>query len=135
MEAQSYTRPQDVRSPKDHWVLIDVAVETPQWSVAVGEWDGRRCLATRWNGDEARPKGNPVSHGVPTWFVLPDEFVEPLLAALASRNLISSANVGLVRDFLGLASVKPLHLPMHDLGAWPEGLQLRREDIYREDGR
>ena len=26
-------------------------------------------------------------------------------------------------------------LPKHDLGPWPEGLSLRREDIYDEDGR
>jgi hypothetical protein len=26
-------------------------------------------------------------------------------------------------------------LPKHDLGPWPEGLSLRRKDIYDEDGR
>ena len=26
-------------------------------------------------------------------------------------------------------------LPRHDLGPWPEGLSLRREDIYDENGR
>jgi hypothetical protein len=26
-------------------------------------------------------------------------------------------------------------LPKHDLGPWPEGLSVRREDIYDEDGR
>ena len=26
-------------------------------------------------------------------------------------------------------------LPRHDLGLWPGGLRLRREDIYDEDGR
>jgi hypothetical protein len=26
-------------------------------------------------------------------------------------------------------------LPIHDLGPWPEGLSLRREDIYGEDAR
>lgn len=26
-------------------------------------------------------------------------------------------------------------LPTHDLGPWPEGLSLRREDIYGDDGR
>ena len=26
-------------------------------------------------------------------------------------------------------------LPRHDLGPWPEGLSLRREDIYGDDGR
>jgi hypothetical protein len=26
-------------------------------------------------------------------------------------------------------------LPTHDLGPWPEGLSLRREEMYDEDGR
>ncbi len=33
---------------------------------------------------------------------------------------------------------KPLNvndLPEHDLGPWPEGLSLRREDMYGDDGR
>ena len=33
-------------------------------------------------------------------------------------------------------SVRPLlpgDLPRHDLGPWPEGLSLRREDLYADD--
>ncbi len=36
------------------------------------------------------------------------------------------------------AKKKPFNvgdLPTHDLGPWPEGLRLRREEIYGEDGR
>ncbi len=29
----------------------------------------------------------------------------------------------------------PSDLPSHDLGPWPEGLSLRREDMYGDDGR
>jgi hypothetical protein len=29
----------------------------------------------------------------------------------------------------------PDGLPVHDLGPWPEGLSLRREDLYGDDGR
>ena len=29
----------------------------------------------------------------------------------------------------------PLELPVINAGAWPEGLSLRREDIYGDDGR
>ena len=29
----------------------------------------------------------------------------------------------------------PLNLPAHDVGPWPEGLSLRREDMYGDDGR
>lgn len=30
---------------------------------------------------------------------------------------------------------KPLNFPVDDLGPWPEGLSLRREDMYGDDGR
>jgi Protein of unknown function (DUF2281) len=30
---------------------------------------------------------------------------------------------------------KPLDFPVDDLGQWPEGLSLRREDMYGDDGR
>src|ERR1700722_18889228 len=100
MEAHLAVRPQDVKSPKDHWVLIDVLIEKQDWSLAVGEYDGERCLAARWNGDEARPKGNPVSHGMPTWFVLPQELTEPLLA----MELISDEKKGVARACLGLVT-------------------------------
>jgi len=34
------------------------------------------------------------------------------------------------------AEKKPSHdLPLHDVGAWPEGLSLRREDLYDDWGR
>jgi hypothetical protein len=31
--------------------------------------------------------------------------------------------------------IDPTDLPRHDLGPWPQGLSLRREDIYGDDGR
>ena len=130
-----YISPHAVKSPKEHWLLIDVVVERPGWSLAVGEWDGDRCLAARWNGDDDRPKGNPVSHGMPTWFVLPPEFVEPLLAGLEGRNLISRERGQLTRSYLGVGKSEPLDLPSHDLGPWPETASLRREEIYGDDGR
>lgn len=30
---------------------------------------------------------------------------------------------------------EPLVLPRHDVGPWPEGLSLRREDVYGDGGR
>ena len=102
MVGQMSIRPHDVKSPKDHWVLIDVLIENHDWSLAAGEWDGERCLAARWNGDDKRPKGNPVSHGMPTWFVLPREFTEPLLAA----DLIPEEKKSVARAYLGLAAAR-----------------------------
>lgn len=136
-----YVKPQDVRSPKERWVLIEVVLEVSRrsldvsgWSLAVGEWDKKRCLAIRWDGDEERPKGNPVSRGVPTWFVLPNEFNDLLLAS----DLIPPQKRNLARAYLGPATSErfdPSDLPTHDMGPWPEGLSLRREHIYGEDGR
>lgn len=97
IEEEMAVRPQDVKSPKEHWTLIDVLIETADWSLALGEWDGDRRLAVRWNGDDERPKGNPVSHGMPTWFVLPDEFIDLLLES----SLISSEKSRLARVCLG----------------------------------
>ena len=127
-------KPQDVKSPKDRWTLIDVVLETPRWSLAVGEWDGERRLAARWNGDDDRPKGNPVSHGVPTWFLLPGELADPLL----TTDLIPPEKRSLIRVLLGMAAsarFDPSELPTHDVGPWPEGFSVRREEIYGEDGR
>ncbi len=36
-------------------------------------------MLIRWNDDPAKPLGNPVSHGHPTWFVLPLEFHDEAL--------------------------------------------------------
>ncbi|MCP4081911.1 MAG: DUF2281 domain-containing protein [Aestuariibacter sp.] len=33
------------------------------------------------------------------------------------------------------ADKKALDFPVDDLGPWPEGLNLRREDMYSDDGR
>jgi len=74
--------PYEVKSPKAHWTLIDVLYvnDDPDhdWSLALGDWDGKRRFACRWNGKGDEP-GNPMSRGVPTWFMLPNAFIEPLM--------------------------------------------------------
>ena len=82
-----YIKPEQARSPRQHWTLIQVLIDQGEsddnagkWSLAVGEWDGERRLAIRWNGTEDRPAGNPQSRGMPTWFVLPPEFEEALIS-------------------------------------------------------
>ncbi|CAM2756605.1 hypothetical protein AA15237_3049 [Komagataeibacter xylinus NBRC 15237] len=68
--------PREVLSPRDKWELVDVLHEGRWWSMAIGYWtdeEGKRpVLAQRWNGDEG-DKGNPLSRGYPTWFILPSE--------------------------------------------------------------
>ena len=108
IEVDMVVRPQDVKSPKEHWVLIDVLVEKDDWSLALGEWDGERCLAVRWNGDAKRPKGNPVSHGMPTWFMLPRYFTDVLLGTnlIIGSDLIPEDKKDVARAFLGIASAR-----------------------------
>ncbi len=58
-------------------------------SLAIGRWDDEPCLAIRWNGKEGSPVGNPQSRGLPTWFVLPEDYAEKILLQLplAKQNL------------------------------------------------
>jgi len=72
--------PITVVSPKDRWALVSVLRHEPEWSLVLGRWDGEARLAIRWNGKDApNDKGNPVSHGMPTWFILPQGLYETLL--------------------------------------------------------
>jgi hypothetical protein len=67
--------PRHALSPRSKWQLVDVLHEDEYWSMALGHWkedNWRPVLAQRWNGVEGQ-KGNPVSHGYATWFILPDD--------------------------------------------------------------
>ncbi len=70
--------PRTVIAPQRSWQLIAVLYENKHWSMALGRWrnddDGlwKPALAQRWNGWDGS-KGNPVSRGYSTWFVLPEE--------------------------------------------------------------
>jgi hypothetical protein len=66
----------DVISPQDHWRLEWVVFESQEtpYSIAIGRWDHDPALVMRWNGNEEKPKGNPVSRGFPTWFVISRKF-------------------------------------------------------------
>jgi hypothetical protein len=85
----AYIPADQVRSPRDQWTLIQVLVDNGEsaWSLAVGEWEGQRRLAARWNGHDQRPAGNPQSRGIATWFVMPPEFEKPLLAIVPPNKL------------------------------------------------
>ena len=96
--------PNTVRSPKAHWTLIDVLYNggDDDHSLAIGEWDQRRVLAARWNGNSAKEIGNPQSRGLPTWFVLPDVY----WAAILEQPFVPREKVKLAEALLGLN--KPL---------------------------
>lgn len=89
-----YTKADQVKAPRESWTLIQVLVDQGasdekegRWSLAVGEWEGERRLAARWNGTDDRPSGNPQSRGIATWFVLPPEFEAPLMSIVPADKL------------------------------------------------
>jgi len=68
-----YIRPEHVLSPKQHVAEVIEVIHDPGpggMSVARIVWDNREVIATRWNGNDERPLGNPVSRGQATWFVV-----------------------------------------------------------------
>jgi hypothetical protein len=101
------TDPRDVISPRSNWQLSDVLYESDDWSMAIGSWrnvDGswKRVLAQRWNGWEGSTKGNPVSRGFPTWFILPTETFELYIES----EFVPANKRAFVRDFLGLSPAR-----------------------------
>ena len=47
----------------------------------------------RWNGDnDDNPIGNPQSRGLPTWFIVPDNYVEAILGTLSRDQLTLARN-------------------------------------------
>jgi len=92
-------KPEDVRSPRAHWTLIDVLYDggDDEHALAIGEWDASRVLAARWNG-KAKEIGNPQSRGLPTWFVLPECY----WAAVLDEPFVPAEKKKLAQALLGL---------------------------------
>ncbi len=95
-------KPNDVRSPREHWILIEVLYDggDNEDSLAVGEWDGQRRLATRWNGN-GKEIGNPQSRGLSTWFIMPPRYNEKMLESFSSKELPPNKKT-IARALLGL---------------------------------
>ena len=95
----------DVKSPIGRWRLVDVLCECEgrieDWSMAVGWFDDRPVLVMRWDG-KGELKGNPISRGYPTWFVLPDE----TYGRFIDSEFIPDTKREFVRGFLGLPLVE-----------------------------
>jgi len=79
-----YIPPTEVISPKRQWTLVSVLYDRGEnnAAVAVGRWEGDAVLAIRWNGNDDNPIGNPQSRGLPTWFIVPQEFNDSILKTL-----------------------------------------------------
>ena len=70
-----YVRPDEVLSPKSSVGAVLEVIHDPGeggMSVARIIWENKEVVATRWNGNEDQPLGNPVSRGHATWFVVDD---------------------------------------------------------------
>jgi hypothetical protein len=82
--SHNYIPPVDVVSPRRQWSLLSVLFDQGESGVAValGRWEGQPVLAMRWNGSDDNPIGNPQSRGLPTWFIIPREFRDPILSKL-----------------------------------------------------
>lgn len=62
---------------------VRVVYDGGEWggSVAELEWDGKPAVGIRWNGSfDEKPLGNPQAYGNPTWFLVPEEFADAVLA-------------------------------------------------------
>ena len=69
----SYVRPEEVLSPKSLVGGVLEVIHDPgekRMSVARILWNEEEVIATRWNGSDEQPLGNPVSRGHATWFVV-----------------------------------------------------------------
>jgi hypothetical protein len=85
-----YIEAKDVRSPRRLWTLIDVLVDKGEndYAVAIGEWEGERHLAIRWNGNNERPSGQPQSRGDATWFIIPKDLNAALAETLPENKRV-----------------------------------------------
>jgi hypothetical protein len=67
--------------------------------VAVGFWEGRPVIVSRWNGTDERPVGMPQSRGLPIWYVHEDASYPWLVPYLDS---IAPESSQFLRGFLAL---------------------------------
>lgn len=79
-----YIPPQDVTAPQERWTLhrtlVDAGPDTPAY--ALGTWDGARCMAARWNGNDDNPTGWPRIYVHPCWYILDERLWDAVVALL-----------------------------------------------------
>jgi hypothetical protein len=95
-----YVHPEDRIYPRSRLTLNEVVYNGGEahGALAIGLWDGNRHLLMCWNGGNTWPKGYPVGRAGPGWYVVPPEFVPPLLTVL---DPVLRQHV---RDFLRIAA-------------------------------
>jgi len=101
----AYIDPKTVISPRAKWKLIEVLRNGARdgkgdddAAIAIGEWDGKRVFAVRWNGtsEDKAGVGSPQSRGLPTWFIVPSW----MNSAIIDSNIIPDGKRALVTALL-----------------------------------
>jgi hypothetical protein len=116
----AYVEPTTVLSPRSSIRSVDVIYNTNGggWSVARIRWEDSESLGIRWNGsDDAPGLGSPQSRGNPTWFILPQELHDVIMAKV--EEMAISAPGGLLDQYREMANDV-----QHEKEAteWSEGL-------------
>jgi hypothetical protein len=84
----SYTRPQDVTAPQEHWTLHSVLIsgEAGTTAYALGTWtwadETERCIGTRWNGTDDNETGWPRIFVHPCWHIIDRKLHDAVIALL-----------------------------------------------------
>ena len=116
-----YVDPMAVRSPRKLVRAVEVLFNSAPgkggWSLARLDWDGQARLGIRWNGDADSSLGNPQSHGLPMWFLLPVE-LEPVLLDWVEERSYSQPG-GLLERYREMAADTERE---NEAQEWIEGL-------------
>jgi hypothetical protein len=116
----AYVRPEEVLSPKDRVGAVLEVIHDPReegMSVARILWDGEEVIATRWNGNDEQPLGNPVSRGHATWFIVDGYAASSVEEAARQAALISPHS--LVAQYRDMANDSEREREAEE---WTEGL-------------
>jgi hypothetical protein len=88
-----------------------------EMSVARILWEEKEVVAARWNGDDRRPLGNPVSRGRATWFVIEDYAAAAIEAA--ARAAAEQSPNSLIAQYREMANDSRRETEAEE---WSEGL-------------
>ena len=116
----AYVHPEEALAPKNRMGGILEVIHAGgenEMSVARILWDDEEVIAARWNGDDQRPLGNPVSRGHATWFVIEDYAAAAIEAA--ARAAAEQSPNSLVARYREMANDSERE---EEAEEWSEGL-------------
>jgi hypothetical protein len=116
----SYLHPEEVLSPKNLVGRVLEVIHDPGengMTVARILWHDKEVVATRWNGNDKQPLGNPVSRGHATWFVVDDYAAEKV--EQAAREAAEKSPNSLIAKYREMAADEEREREAEE---WSEGL-------------